>query len=196
MAQDERNPASVPDCKGMVGEGALQLHGPLWEFALDFYAKPGVATALLTLQDEADVDVIQVLLTTYTYKNRGHALSAVELAAAASEVDEWREVVVLPLRSVRKKLRSAESEPDKERLRQDVKKAELLAEQIQIAMVQRWLNGRHTLVGLQLKEGISLLVSQCRRDYINEQCVMAAIDKIVDAASFPSSGEDRDVSSE
>ena len=170
----------------------MQLQGPLWKFALDFYAKPGVAMALLTLQDEADVDVIQVLLTTYTYKTRGHALSADDLADAASEMDEWREVVVLPLRRVRKSLRSAESRPDKEKLRQDVKKAELLAEQIQIAMAERWLNGRHTSAGLQLKAGISVLVGHSGRDHLNQPCLMAAIDEIAKAASFPSSGEDRD----
>jgi len=183
-------PAAGLDQNGEVGEGALHLEGPFWKFALDFYSIDGVAAALIALQDDADVDVIQALLTIYTHKTRGHALSADDLAAARSALDRWRQAAVLPLRNIRRHLRTIAPRLEAERLRQEVKKAELHAEQIHIAMAERWLKGRQTSPGLPLKEGISMLVDQYSGSKQScDQSLTAAIDKIVDAASVRVSDE-------
>ena len=45
------------------------LEAECWTFALAIYAKPGVAEACLALQDEAGVDVMMLLTTTFAAVN-------------------------------------------------------------------------------------------------------------------------------
>jgi uncharacterized protein (TIGR02444 family) len=121
---------------------ALNLEGAQWLFALGFYARPGVADALLQLQDRLGADVCLVLFALYAARELGTVLDAPELEHLDAAVAAWRAEVVLPLRAVRRRMRSgpepapsAASEP----LRGQIKAAEICAEQIELAVLARCL---------------------------------------------------------
>lgn len=138
----------------------LDLDGPLWRFALEFYALPGVAEACLTLQDEAGVDVIQLLAAAYADLILRRSLSAEDVSELNRQTRQWRAATVLPLREVRRVLKPPRDGFPEERqlLREKVKAAELLAEQIQLAMTGQWLARREPKPGLPAREVLGLLV--------------------------------------
>lgn len=120
----------------------LPLDGPHWSFALDIYARPGVSDACLLLQDRAGVDVNVLLLVLYAATRRGVALSRNDLQDMDNAVVAWRQEVVIPLRTARRRLKTgpAPAPTDAtETLRRHIKQAELQAEQIEQAVLARWL---------------------------------------------------------
>ena len=113
-----------------------------WAFMLDFYRRQGVSDACLVLQDEAGVDVVEMLMLVYADIALGKRLSGGEIAALRAGTAGWREDTVLPLRAIRRKLKGARgdiAEGAKEQLRAEIKKAELQAERLQVDFVARWL---------------------------------------------------------
>jgi uncharacterized protein (TIGR02444 family) len=123
----------------------LQLDGLHWAFALDFYQRPGVADACLRLQDYVGVDVTLLLFALYMADSHGTVLEQADLEDLDHTVGAWREDVVRPLRQLRRRLKNG---PDPapgaatEGLRDRIKAAELHAEQIELAALARWLEGR------------------------------------------------------
>jgi uncharacterized protein (TIGR02444 family) len=138
----------------------LDLDGQLWRFALEFYALPSVAEACLTLQDEAQLDVIQLLAAIYADLVLQQPLSSQDVAELKRQTVEWRGATVLPLRDIRRFLKPPRDGFPEERqlLREKVKAAELLAEQIQLAMTEQWLGRRPPGPGLQMREVLGLLL--------------------------------------
>ncbi|MBB3190204.1 TIGR02444 family protein [Halomonas cerina] len=96
---------------------------PLWDFALAFYGREGVETACLTLQDQAGVDVCELLWRCWLYR---HGL---DVAIDPGEVRHWQASVTVPLRELRRHLKpqARQSEPVAE-LRCQLQQVELLAE--------------------------------------------------------------------
>jgi uncharacterized protein (TIGR02444 family) len=106
---------------------------PFWRFSLQFYRLPGVADACIALQDEAGVDVNLLLFLLWNAR-MGRVLSRADVEALESRVAQWREGVVIPLRDVRRQLKSPPALVDKgaaEALRTRIKQAELEAERLQ-----------------------------------------------------------------
>jgi uncharacterized protein (TIGR02444 family) len=106
---------------------------PFWHFSLGFYRAPAVAEACIRLQDEAGVDVnlLFFLLWNASLKRR---LSPAEVEAADRRVAGWRQSAIIPLRDVRRALKSATGliEPSaSEVFRTKVKGLELEAERLQ-----------------------------------------------------------------
>jgi uncharacterized protein (TIGR02444 family) len=119
----------------------LDVDGPHWQFALDFYGRPGVSAACLLLQDEADVDVVELIFALFMLARRGRLLDHAALNRAAAHVADWRRRAVLPLRAIRRALKEDVAglpAIQKEALRNRVKSAELLSEQLELAMLVRW----------------------------------------------------------
>ncbi|MDU0342571.1 TIGR02444 family protein [Bosea rubneri] len=137
----------------------LDLDGQLWRFALEFYALPGVAEACLTLQDQADVDVIELLAAIYAERVLLQPLSSEDVADLHRQTAEWRGATVLPLREIRRVLKPPRDGFPEERhlLREKVKAAELLAEQIQLAITEQWLGQRAAKSGLSIREVFALI---------------------------------------
>jgi uncharacterized protein (TIGR02444 family) len=105
----------------------------LWRFSLAFYRRPGVADACIRLQDEAGVDVNVMLYLLYLAA-RGKAISAAEMSRIEAVAADWRSAVVVPLREIRRKLKSplgVFAPAVTAELRNDVKRIELGAERIQ-----------------------------------------------------------------
>jgi uncharacterized protein (TIGR02444 family) len=103
--------------------------GGLWEFSLDFYARPGVSAALIELQDRAGLDVNLILFALwYGLSGRGR-LDKEKLAAADHAARIIQAEIITPLRALRRRLRT-EPDADIQRLREAIKGLELDAEKI------------------------------------------------------------------
>ena len=106
---------------------------PFWRFSVKFYAVPGVAPGCIELQDQAGVDV-NVLFFLLWNATRHRTFSRDHVADIERRIGAWREVVVVPLRAVRRALRSppAAIAPDvAEGFRTRIKGVELEAERLQ-----------------------------------------------------------------
>lgn len=113
------------------------MQSPLWRYALALYAKSGVASACLALQAHAGVDVCVLLHALYA-ANRGRPLTPAQLEASDQRVRGWRERVILPLRHLRQDMKDGIAPVPQallELIRQEVKQAELQAEQVTLAML-------------------------------------------------------------
>jgi uncharacterized protein (TIGR02444 family) len=106
---------------------------PFWQFSIRFYAVPGVAPACFALQDHAGVDV-NVLFFLLWNATQNRALSAQDVAEVERAVGPWREMAVVPIRNVRRALKSpppAMTAEAADSLRNRVKSVELEAERLQ-----------------------------------------------------------------
>jgi uncharacterized protein (TIGR02444 family) len=106
---------------------------PFWRFSLRFYRQPKVADACIVLQEDAGVDV-NLLLFLLWHATRGRALSAAEVAELERRIGAWRDTTVIPLRAVRRALKSPPAlvEPaTAELFRTRIKAVELEAERLQ-----------------------------------------------------------------
>jgi len=106
---------------------------PFWRFSLRFYRQPGVAEACIALQEEAGVDV-NLLLFLLWHATHERLLSATEVADLENRIGGWRDATVVPLRAVRRALKSPPAlvEPaTAEAFRTRIKAVELEAERLQ-----------------------------------------------------------------
>jgi uncharacterized protein (TIGR02444 family) len=106
---------------------------PFWRFSVSFYSLPDVAAACLDLQDAAgaDVNIIMFLLWNATAQRK---FSAADLRDLDARIGPWRDKVVVPLRTLRRALKSppAVIEPSvAEKFRTRIKGIELEAERLQ-----------------------------------------------------------------
>ncbi|GAA5236142.1 TIGR02444 family protein [Verticiella sediminum] len=104
-----------------------------WRYALDVYARPGVAPACLLLQDRLGVDVTVLLHLAYAASTRGNPADEDRLAAADATVRSWRDSVIAPLRAARRAI--LRDDPATSSLRDRVKDAELQAERHALALL-------------------------------------------------------------
>jgi uncharacterized protein (TIGR02444 family) len=115
-------------------QAASEAQGsPFWRFSLRLYRSPEVAEGCIRLQDEAGVDVnlLFFLLWNASLKRR---FSSADVAAADGRIAFWRQSVVIPLRNIRRALKSTSGpiEPAAcDAFRTKVKGLELEAERLQ-----------------------------------------------------------------
>lgn len=107
-----------------------QTENPFWRFSLETYAKPGVAPACLALQDQSDLDVNLLLFCCWAARC-GRALSQGDLERLEQVSSPWRRNVVVPLRELRRWLKSRETEAQVASFRAGIKRQELEAERLQ-----------------------------------------------------------------
>jgi uncharacterized protein (TIGR02444 family) len=106
---------------------------PFWRFSLSFYRESGVADACIALQDEYGVDV-NLLLFLLWLADEGRLLSADEIKKLDEKARDWRNLTIIPIRSIRRKLKAARTLVDpgqQEAFRTKVKALELEAERLQ-----------------------------------------------------------------
>ncbi|MBC8649771.1 TIGR02444 family protein [Pseudomonas sp. MTM4] len=107
----------------------------LWSFALSCYQQPGIEAACLELQ-AAGADVC-LLLTGAWLERRGVACDDARLRQLKDLSDDWRAMVVAPLRTLRQSWRQqAATDYALVGLRERVKALELDAEHIQLQRLQ------------------------------------------------------------
>lgn len=133
----------------------------LWQFMLAIYARPGVASACLDIQQQCGSDIV-LLLTWLYHENAGQqSLGAMEIGALARLVDEWRSRAVLPLRHLRVDLRTGGADmPDeaRETLRARIKALELGAERVQVSMIAAWLADHPIRKAVEPGSALSMVV--------------------------------------
>ncbi len=89
----------------MTDAGTETAQGsPFWRFSLGFYRQPGVADACIALQDENGVDV-NVLMFFLWFATQQKEITPDHARAVWEQAALWRDHVVAPLRSVRRKLK-------------------------------------------------------------------------------------------
>jgi uncharacterized protein (TIGR02444 family) len=106
---------------------------PFWRFSLSFYRQLGVAEACIALQDEYGVDV-NLLLFLLWLADEGRLLSADEIKKLDEKVRDWRNLTVIPIRGIRRKLKAAHTLVEagqQEGFRTKIKALELEAERLQ-----------------------------------------------------------------
>jgi uncharacterized protein (TIGR02444 family) len=99
----------------------------LWSFSLDFYNRPGVAAALLALQDEAGVIVNLVLFAIWLGLTGRGRLDKEGVGEAERAICSIHGEVIGPLRELRRRLRAA-PDTDIQSLRESIKAIEIEAE--------------------------------------------------------------------
>lgn len=102
-------------------------NNPLWDFALQAYALPGMADLLLRLQDHFAADVLW-LLTGLWLEEKAVVLSFQE--EELLEYNNWKNQVILPIRASRKA--SKKTDPF---LYQALKDAEIQAEKTALGII-------------------------------------------------------------
>jgi uncharacterized protein (TIGR02444 family) len=136
-----------------------------WAFALKLYAEPGVREACLRLQEDEDVDVMLLLVAVFAASRKHMRLSFEDVRVMDDASRPWREQVVRPLRALRRTLASgpapAPSEAS-ERLRSQIKAAELDAEHLENDLLAAWLesktSGKVELVHAEIRDVIRAVV--------------------------------------
>jgi uncharacterized protein (TIGR02444 family) len=106
---------------------------PFWRFSLRLYRAPGVGDACIALQEEAGVDVNLLLFLLWQATER-RALTAADVKALDQTVGGWRDTAVIPLRNLRRALKSSPGlvAPNAaEAFRTRIKAVELEAERLQ-----------------------------------------------------------------
>lgn len=162
-----------------------------WDFALKLYAEPGVADACLRLQAECSVDVMMLLMATFAAVRRGVVLTPSDIADMDTACRPWREQIVLPLRVLRTTLKTgpapAPSEAS-EKLRSNIKAAELSAERLQNEVLADWLAKKpstsRAVERVNILAALHALVNSASQRQRGAQvdAQQAAIEAIIDAA--------------
>jgi uncharacterized protein (TIGR02444 family) len=106
---------------------------PFWRFSLRLYRLPGVAEACIKLQEDAGCDV-NLLLFLLWHAAQGRRLATGEIARLEQDIAPWRDRTVVPLRAVRRGLKSPPGLVEAgaaEAFRTRIKAVELEAERLQ-----------------------------------------------------------------
>jgi uncharacterized protein (TIGR02444 family) len=106
---------------------------PFWRFSLRLYRLPGVAEACITLQEESGADV-NLLLFLLWHGVQQRRVPAAEVARLDQNIAAWRERAVIPLRAIRRALKSPQGLVEAgtaEAFRTRIKAVELEAERLQ-----------------------------------------------------------------
>src|SRR6476660_5740398 len=106
---------------------------PFWQFSIKFYAVPGVAHACIELQDQAKVDV-NILFFLLWNATQGRTYKKADVAEVERLIGAWRDMAVVPIRNVRRALKSPPpvmAAEAAEGFRTRIKAVELEAERLQ-----------------------------------------------------------------
>ena len=78
---------------------------PIWDFVLGYYRQQGVSEAAIALQDAAGIDVNMVLFLMWMAAQM-RKLAAAEVKAVSDTSHAWQRSVVVPVRAIRRLLKS------------------------------------------------------------------------------------------
>ncbi|WP_416138765.1 TIGR02444 family protein [Halomonas sp. HK25] len=119
---------------------------PLWAFALTLYGRPEVESACLTLQDQAGVDVCELLWRCWLIRHG--AVPGPTAEKGLAEALRWQREVTAPLRHLRRGLKpEAAAHTGVAKLREILKRAELQAERETLGRLERLaLGGEQSLL--------------------------------------------------
>jgi uncharacterized protein (TIGR02444 family) len=117
----------------MSDAGSTSQGSPFWRFSLQYYRLPKVADACIALQEDAGVDVNLLLFLLWHARQR-RRLTVIDVTELEQKIAPWRDITVIPLRSVRRALKSPPvlvEASTAEAFRNRIKAVELEAERLQ-----------------------------------------------------------------
>jgi uncharacterized protein (TIGR02444 family) len=174
-----------------MSPGRTELEAESWAFALAIYSRPGVAEACLTLQNEAGVDVMLLLMTTFAAVKHRNLLTPSEIETLDKTCRPWREQIVGRLRAIRTELKTgpkpAPSEAT-EPFRAKIKALELEAEKLENRILAECVPlkppGQAKIGPEQLRAVLDTIVMHFagKRDALPETRLSPSIEVIVEAA--------------
>jgi uncharacterized protein (TIGR02444 family) len=173
-------------------QSRLDLEADSWAFALQIYARPGVADACLRLQNEAGVDVMMLLMTVFAALRHRVLLTPSEIRELEEVCRPWREQIVQPLRAIRGRLKTGPlPAPDSttEPFRSTIKAAELAAERLQNQLLAEYLPlrppERDTVIAEDLRSVLRSVVTLALEKRSGKQLsdLLSSIDAIVEAVT-------------
>jgi uncharacterized protein (TIGR02444 family) len=101
-----------------------------WQFTLETYARPGVSSACIALQDTFGHDVNILLLALYAGTVLGRRLDRTDFNKLEEGSADWRDQVTRPLRGVRRNARAWAPDPEVAAFRSAVQSVEIEAERL------------------------------------------------------------------
>jgi uncharacterized protein (TIGR02444 family) len=116
-----------------MAETSTNADTPFWRFSLNFYRQAGVAEACIALQDDCGVDVNLMLFLLWLAAS-GRQLSVDNIKELDEAVRSWRDLTIIPIREVRRRLKGAPTLVEagkQEAFRTKIKAIELEAERLQ-----------------------------------------------------------------
>lgn len=123
----------------------MDIDNKLWQFAVTFYAQPGVALELLALQNDHAVSINQMLLALWLASDNR---SLTVLPAVEDEAAQWQQQVTAPLRQIRFWLKRQQGDAQLKLATADcyqqLLKAELATEQVELALLFTHSDGCNT----------------------------------------------------
>jgi uncharacterized protein (TIGR02444 family) len=165
-----------------VATSASGQPSPFWTFSLSFYRQGGVSEACLDLQDRCgvDVNIVLFLLWTATLRRR---LEANETRALADKVRGWQNDVVVPIRNLRRFLKTPPpllDEGTAELFRTKVKAVELESERLQQEAMFALTPGLHYEFADSVEEAARTNLANYQ-SVTGQQFAIAAIETLVNA---------------
>jgi uncharacterized protein (TIGR02444 family) len=155
---------------------------PFWTFSLSFYRQGGVSEACLELQDHFGVDVNIVLFLLWTATLR-RCLEASEIGALADKVRAWQNDVVVPIRNLRRFLKTPSpllDEGTKELFRTKIKAVELESERLQQEAMFALAPSLHYEPADTIQEAARTNLANYQ-SVIGRQFAIAAVETVVNA---------------
>jgi uncharacterized protein (TIGR02444 family) len=160
------------------------LGSPFWRFSLRFYREPGVADACIALQDVCGVDVNILLFLLWLATEQRRVPLAV-LQGVCAETDGWHREVVVPLRTLRRRLKDGVPLMERgaaELFRTRIKAVELESERLQQEALHGLANGLPTLAASSVEDAAHANV-EAYEQAVGRAFTPAAVDHLVGALS-------------
>lgn len=131
-----------------------------WVFSLRVYEAPAVEAECLAMQDAFGIDVNLLLFCAWLAAERGIALNASDLQNCETEVSEWHDRAVRPLRAARRAMKGL---AEAENIRAQVKILELTAERLEQELLhgfamRRWPARAATTASDLLRSNVDLFL--------------------------------------
>ena len=108
---------------------------PFWDFSVKLYGREGVPPACLRLQDRCNADVNILMYCCWVARECAWRFDDQAIGLVFESVQAWKESVVVPLRTIRRDLKTAKhpgiDRAAQERLRKEIKRIELRSERLQ-----------------------------------------------------------------
>jgi len=165
-------------------ESAAASETPFWRFSLHFYRQAGVAEACIALQDDCGVDVNLLLFLLWLAAGR-RQLSAANVKELDAAVRDWRQLTIVPIRDVRRKLKGAATlvEANKqEAFRTKIKAIELEAERLQQEALYRHSLSRSAPLGSEAGPAIAARANLAAYEQVLAlRFPKAALDRLIGA---------------
>lgn len=134
----------------------MALDNDFWRYACALYSSPEVASKLLFLQDNYQLDVIALLFIAWL-ENDNKPLSKASLDSCLQRCQHWQDTIIAPIRQARREIKQQNAD-----LYQQAKELELYAEQTLMAKLYQQIQQT------EIDENQGLTINDATRYYLQQ----------------------------